>query len=112
MLNNYSIKTVADVNDIFSQVCKFRNVYFWRPEGSVNARRAMERKESRPLVEWDEGGHHYTAQFDVTCTCSHTEAAARYTEDGKRTTAIAIRNSLKRMEIEFDRQEVSTNANA
>ena len=46
MLNNYSIKTVADVKDILAQ--------------------------------------------------------ARYTKDGKWTTAVAIRNSLKRMEL--DRQ--------
>lgn len=110
MLNNYSIKTVADVKDIFDQAEKFRNVYFWRPEHSAGGRRSMERRESRPMVEWDEGGHHYTAQFDVICTCSHTESAARYTKDGKKTTAVAIRNSVKRMEISLDRQEVTTDA--
>lgn len=102
MLNNYSIKTVADVKDIFDQAEKFRNVYFWSPEPSARARRSMERRESRPIVEWDEGGRHYTARFDVTCTCSHTKAAARYTKDGKKTTAVAIRNSLKRMVFELD----------
>lgn len=102
MLNNYSIKTVADVKDIFAQAEKFRNVYFWKPEASEGIRRSMERRESRPTVEWDEGGHHYTAQFDVTWTCSHTEAKARYTKDGKKTTVVAIRNSLKRMLSEFD----------
>lgn len=98
MLNNYSIKTVADVKDILAQAEKFRNVYFWRPEPSAGCRRSMERRESRPTVEWYESGHHYSARFDVFCTCSHTEAKARYTKDGKRTTAVAIHNSVKRME--------------
>ena len=105
MLDNYTIKTVSDVKDIFAQSEKFRNVYFWKPEASAGLRRSMERRESRPIVEWDEGGHHYTAQFDVSCTCSHTEAKARYTKDGKWTTAVAIRNSLKRMEGVFDHDE-------
>lgn len=105
MLNNYTIKTVADVKGIFAQAEKFRNVYFWKPEVCAGGRRSMERRESRPIVEWDEGGHHYTAQFDVTCTCSHTKANARYTKDGKRTTSVAIRNSVKRMELELDRRK-------
>ena len=103
MLNNYSTKTAADVKEILAQAEKFRNVHFWRPEPTAGGRRSMERRESRPLVEWDEGGHHYTAQFDVTCTAGgRTEAKASYTKDGKRTTAVAIRNSLKRMAFELD----------
>lgn len=106
MLNNYTIKTVGDVKDIFAQAEKFRNAFFWRPEAVAGCRRSMERRESRPMVEWDEGGHHYTARFDVSCTCSHTEGKAQYTKDGKKTTVVAIRNSVKRMELELDRQEV------
>lgn len=98
MKNNYTLETVYAINDILMQAGKFASVFFWRPEGSAGMRRAMERKESRPMVEWDEGGHHYTAQFDVCCTCSHTEAKGRYTKDGRKTNSTAIRNSVKRME--------------
>ena len=98
MLNNYTIKTVADVKDISDQAEKFRGCYFWKPEGSAGARRSMEKRESRDKVEWTEGGHTYTAAFRVECYCSHTEAHGYYTKDGRKTTLTAIRNSLKRME--------------
>lgn len=106
MLNNYTAETLNAVRDILIQSAKFSRVYWWRPEGSAYSRRMMERNESRPMVEWDESGHHYTAQFDVCCTCSHTEAKGYYTKDGKRTNATAIRNSANRMERDLKAAEM------
>ena len=90
--------TVESIRDIISQAEKFRSVYFWRPEGSAGGRRSMERRESRPEIQWQDGKDTYTAAFEVSCTCSHTEARGIYTKNGKKTTLTAVRNSLKRLE--------------
>lgn len=92
-------ETINAVRSIVKQVEKFKGCYFWQPEKLAGVRRSMEKRESRDTVEWTEGGHTYTARFDVECYCSHTEAKGTYTKDGKKTTLVAIRNSLKRMEV-------------
>lgn len=113
MKNNCSLETMNAVYDILRQAGKFVNVYWWRPVKNAKARRAMEENESRPLVEWDEGGHHYTARYDVICTCGHIEAKGWYTKDGKKTNITAIRNSIKRIELDnlLDEMERDINEN-
>lgn len=73
MLNNYTAKTLKAVRDILIQSTKFSRAYWWSPQPNANSRREMERYESRPTIEWDESGHHYTARFDVVCHYSYTE---------------------------------------
>ena len=90
--------TTEKIQDIINQAEKFRAVYFWRPEGSAGGRRSMERRESRQKIEWRDGKDAYTAEFVVSCTCSHTEARGIYTKNGNKTTLTAIRNSLKRLQ--------------
>lgn len=92
-------ETINAVRSIVKQAEKFKGCYLWRPEKLAGARRSMEKRESRDTVEWTEGGHTYTARFVVECNCRHTEAHGYYTKDGKKTTLTAIRNSLKRMEV-------------
>lgn len=92
-------ETINAVRSIVKQAEKFKGCYFWWPEKRAGARRYMEKRESRDTVEWTEGGHTYTARFVVKCFCSHIEAKGIYTKDGKKTTLVAIRNSLKRMEV-------------
>ena len=89
---------VAQILDIIRQAEKFQNVYFWKPEGTAGGRRSMEKRESRPEITWIDGKDTFTAEFVVSCTCSHTEARGIYTRNGKRTTLTAVRNSLKRLE--------------
>lgn len=108
MFNNYTAETLSAVRDILVQAAKFNNAYFWWPEKSAYSRRMMERNESRPMIEWDEGGHHYTAEFVVICTCGHTEGKGRYTKDGKKTNATAIRNSANRMERDLKMAEMES----
>lgn len=92
------MNVIDKIKDIINQAEKFKNVYFWAPEGSAGARRSMEKRESRPVVKWTDGKDTFTAEFVVTCTCSHTEARGIYTRNGKRTTLVAVRNSLKRLD--------------
>lgn len=89
---------ITQILDIINQVEKFKNVYFWQPEDTAGGRRSMEKRESRPEVAWVDGKDTFTAEFVVSCTCSHTEARGIYTRNGKRTTLTAVRNSLKRLE--------------
>lgn len=108
MFNTYTAETLNAVRDILIQSAKFSRVYWWRPQATANSRREMEREESRPTVEWDESGHHYTARFDVMCYYGHTEAKGYYTKDGKRTNATAIRNSVNRMERDLKMAEMES----
>lgn len=105
MLNNYTAETLKAVRDILIQSAKFSRAYWWSPKPNANSRREMERYESRPTIEWDESGHHYTARFDVVCHYSYTEGKGYYTKDGKRTNATAIRNSANRMERDLKAAE-------
>lgn len=105
MLNNYTAETLSAVRDILIQSNKFSRAYCWIPQPNANARREMERYESRPTVGWDESGHHYTARFDVVCHDTYTEGIGYYTMDGKRTNATAIRNSMNRMEHDLKAAE-------
>ena len=74
-----------------------KNSYFWQTPGSASARRSMEARYSAPMVEWTEGGHTYSARFDVTCSCAHVYARGKYLRDGRKTTLTAIRNSAARL---------------
>lgn len=105
MLNIYTAETLNAVRDILIQSAKFSRAYWWKPQATANSRRETERYESRPTVEWDESGHHYTARFDVECHYTYTEGKGYYTKDGKRTTATAIRNSANRMERDLKAAE-------
>lgn len=108
MLNNYTAETLNAVRDILLQSAKFSRSYWWSSQPTANSRREMERFESRPTVEWDESGHHYTARYDVVCHYSYTEGRGHYTKDGKRTNTIAIRNSANRMELDLKMAEMES----
>ena len=88
------IKYIAD---IIEKAEDFRNSYFWEPPAVANARRSYEKYHSRPEIEWTEGGHTYTAEFTVECSCRNIYAKGYYTKDGKKTTLTAIKNSYKRL---------------
>lgn len=89
--------TTTQIADIIAQAEKMRNAYFFSPPTSAGGRRSYEKYNSRPRVEWQEGGHTYTAAYTVTCSCSNVYAQGEYTRDGKKTTLTAIRNSARRM---------------
>ena len=88
---------IAQIENLIETAEKMRNAYFWHPSSSASSRRWYEKKNSVPMIEWSEGGHDYTAEFVVSCSCKNIYTYGNYTRDGKKTTLTAIKNSLKRM---------------
>lgn len=89
--------TIIMIKAIIEEAEKMRNAYFLTPPASASARRSYERFHSHEMVEWDEGGHHYTAEYQVDCSCKNVYAKGHYTRDGKDTTLTAVKNSYKRL---------------
>lgn len=87
-----SVKTIVCIAE------KMRAAYFFTPPCNANGRRRYEMENSFPKVEWFDGGHEYTAEYSVRCSCNNVYAKGHYTKDGRKTNLKAIRNSLKRLE--------------
>jgi len=92
--------TIATIAAIIAEAETMKNAYFFNPPTSAGARRSYEKQHSHDLIEWEEGGHTYTAQYTVSCSCQNVYASGHYTKDGRKTTLLAIRNSLKRLEAQ------------
>ena len=88
---------IKSITAIIEESAAMKNSYFWAPPANARGRRYYEEQHSHPEVTWDEGGHHYTAEYTVTCSCKNIYAKGYYTKDGKSTTITTIKNSLKRM---------------
>lgn len=76
-----------------------RNAYFFTPPGNASSRRRYERQHSHEKIEWEEGGHIYTAEYITDCSCKNVYAHGIYTKDGNKTTITAVKNSLKRLKM-------------
>lgn len=97
--NTENLKEVAHaVRGIVTEAERMRRAYFFTPPANAYGRRKYEQEHSHAPVTWEEGGHAYTAEYSVSCSCRNVYARGTYTRDGKATTLTAIRNSLKRME--------------
>ena len=88
---------INKIEAIVAEAEAMKHAYFFRPQTNAGGRRSYEKQHSHPLVEWDEGGHHYTAEYTVSCSCRNVYASGEYTRDGKKTTLTAIKNSLTRL---------------
>ena len=97
-MNNEIIKSIKNLIDTAD---KCKNAYFWKSDSSAGGRRSTEKKYSVPEIKWTEGGHEYTAEYVVNCSCAHVYAYGKYTKDGEKTTLLAIKNSFKRMSSEM-----------
>lgn len=95
--DNTMTTTITAIAAIIDLAQEMKNAYFFAVPSNARARRAYEYAHSIPTVEWDEGGHHYTAEYTTSCSCSNVYAKGSYTRDGKPTTLTAIRNSYRRM---------------
>ena len=91
-------EVIAAVRGIVDEAERMRGAYFFRPPANAYGRRRYEQEHSHAEVAWEDGGHAYTAEYCVSCSCRNVYACGTYTRDGKKTTITAIRNSLKRME--------------
>ena len=82
---------------ILDEAATMRNAYFFRPPHSAGQRRSYERFHSHDKIEWYEGGHHYTAQYVVSCSCSNVRAYGIYTRDDQTCNLTVIKNSYRRL---------------
>lgn len=89
---------INNIKHLIETAEKFRNSYFWTSPSSAGMRRSYEKQNSVPMIEWDEGGNHYTAEYNVSCSCKNIYASGIYTKNGNKTTLTTIKNSLKRLE--------------
>lgn len=92
-----TMKTLGQISEIINEAERMSKAYFFRAPSSAGARRSYEKYHSHEEVTWTEGGHEYTARYEVSCSCANVYAKGYYTKDGKPTTLTAIRNSYKRM---------------
>ena len=88
---------VSQISSIVDQAEKFRNAYFFSPPQCASMRRSYEAYNSRPEITWTDGKDTFTASFEVSCSCRNVYAAGHYTRNGKKTTLLAVKNSLKRL---------------
>ena len=75
----------------------FKSSYFWSSPQSAKQRRYYEELHSVPLHYFEFGGHSYTVEYTVRCSCKNIYARGFYTRDGKKTTLTTIKNVLKKM---------------
>lgn len=105
--------------DVMNLIWKIENIieesdaqkyaYFKTPPSSASSRRMYERQHSHDKVEWIEGGHTYTAEYSVSCSCKNVYAKGYYSKDGLKTTLTAIKNSLNRLKTMAAKVEVVEN---
>ena len=88
---------VTEIGNIINEAEYMKKSYFWSPPERASARRSYERTHSHNRVEWEEGGHKYSAMYVVDCSCKNVYAKGYYTKDGNKTTLTAIKNSYKRL---------------
>jgi hypothetical protein len=91
---------IQALRGIVTEADSMKNAYFFTPPAGAGGRRAYEKKHSHATIEWEEGGHAYSAAYTVRCSCKNVYTDGAYTRDGKKTTLTAIKNSLRRMEAE------------
>lgn len=88
---------LTKIRAILDEAAQMKNAYFFRPLPTAHQRRSYERQHSHDVVTWTDGGHTYSASYNVVCTCSSIRAGGTYYRDGKPTTLTAIKNSYTRM---------------
>ena len=92
------IETVVDMAD------EMKNAYFWSNNCNKQYRDKYDQNHSVPEVCWEEGGHTYSAEFCTRSSRQNVYAKGHYYKDGVETNLKAIRNSLKRMRDDFNKQ--------
>lgn len=90
--------TIAKIQAVVDCADEMRSAYFWAPPATASSRRWYEEQHSADLVEWEEGGRRYSAEFVTSCSCRNIYARGYYYRDGAKTTLTAVKNSLKRLE--------------
>lgn len=93
-------ETIRMLRILVSIADHYRNAIYMTPPANASGRRQEDYRGTVPYFEWSEGGHQFSACYKVQCTVSHIYARGVYTRDGEKTTLLAVKNSLKRLEQE------------
>ena len=88
---------IAKIAAIINEAETMKHAYFFKSPTSAGGRRSYEKYHSHDTVEWEDGGHTYSARYTVSCSCANVYARGEYTRDGKPTTLTAIKNSYNRL---------------
>lgn len=92
-----SFEALPDIARILTEAEAHRNAYFFNPPTNASGRRSYEKRHTVPEFAWTEGGHTFTAEFTVSCSCHNVYARGYYTRDGEKTTLNAVRGSYNRL---------------
>lgn len=96
-------ETVVKLENLISTAEKYKNAWFFKPAEHASARRYEEKKGTVDYFEWEEGGHAYSGEYNVSCSCKNVYAYGSYHKDGKKTTLLAVKNSYKRLKEQLDK---------
>lgn len=88
---------VKAIDNLVDQCDHLKNAYFWTPPKSAAGRRAYEKKNSCDKIEWTDEKDNYSAELIVDCSAKNIYVTKNFFRNGKKTTLLAIRNSLERL---------------
>lgn len=91
------IQTLRSLEILIGMAERMKNAYLWHAPQSACARREYETRHTIKPIKWQEGGHEYSAELVVKCSCARIYVVKNYFRDGDKVTLKAIKNSYRRM---------------
>lgn len=96
---------IRALESIIATAEEFKGAYFLKPPTNAIARRLYEKHHSIPFFEFKWNGVEYTCEYRISCSCSNVYANGLYTRNGNKTTLTAIKNVLKKIKVEVNKNE-------
>lgn len=90
------IKMLDGLRKIICDSYALNGAYFWEP-GNKDKRKRIEWRFNNNAIEWQEGGHSYSAGIRVNCSCRNVYVDRNFYRDDAKTTLTSIKNSYNRM---------------
>ena len=100
------IETIHKIRALIAVAEHYRNAFYMPVPLTMNEVIQEEVRGSVPYFSWLDGDTKFTAFYIVKCKYNHIFAKGYYTRDGKKTNITAIKNSLKRLEAEEEKENV------
>ena len=72
------------IEQLLEMADRMKNAYLWQPPTNAGGRRLYEKNHSISPIEWEEGGHNYSAELVVSCSCAIFMYIKNITGTGKR----------------------------
>ena len=101
-----AISTIHKIRALISVAENYRNAFYIPIPPTTYGCVLEEIRGTIPLFSWRDGYNTYTAGYSVKCHNYHIYAKGSYYCDGKKTNLTAIKNSLKRLEAEEEKENV------